>query len=221
MKFLLTPETFIISDSHFGHKKVLEKEPLRNALAWKNGFMDFDSFSVHMWNKRVLEDDFILHLGDLYFKDGWKQLLKLQGRKKLLVGNNDLKKYHLLNEFEDWQVCKKISLKFEGKKPIFQKLKKKWGVNVLKDKLLNAIVLDIGKERVMFSHFPVMNRKKNDRYACTRDVLDELYRLCECSLNIHGHTHSKNTKNPFCINVSGEIVGFQPIKIGEALSMKP
>lgn len=220
MKFLLTPETFVISDSHFGHKRVLQKEPIRNVLAWKNGFNDFDSFSVYMWNKSVLSEDFVLHLGDLYFDNGWKQLTKLQGRKKLLVGNNDLNKYHLLGGFEDWKVCKKIKLKFKGKKQIFQKLKNKYGKAIFQDKLLNAIVLDFGKERVMFSHFPVMNRKRNDCYASTRDVLDELYRLCECSLNIHGHTHSKNTKNPFCLNVSGEITGFKPIKISDILSMK-
>lgn len=214
-------DTFVISDTHFGHKAILKKEPLRKTFAKERGFKDFDLCSVMLWNSAVGKDDFVLHLGDLYFKEGWQHLPKLAGKKRLLVGNNDLKKYVRLKKIEDWSICKKVKLKIENKKKIFSKLEAKWGKSALKDELLNAVVIDLGAERIMFSHFPVMDRKKNDRYAPTRDVLDDLYRLCDCSLNIHGHTHSRNTKNPFCLNMSGENVGFIPIRIRDVLSIRP
>ncbi|PAF43321.1 metallophosphoesterase [Helicobacter sp. 11S03491-1] len=220
MKFSLTLDTFIISDSHFGHQDVLVKEPLRQLFARKHGFQDFDAYSVNMWNAQVNRDDFVLHLGDLYFNRGWKYLLELEGTKKLLVGNNDLKKYKRLQDFTDWSVCKKIKLKIKDKKKILKKIGDKWGKDIFKDKLLNAIVIDMAGERIMFSHFPVMDRKKNDRYACTREVLDSLYKICDCSLNIHGHTHSRNTKNSFCLNVSAEKTNFMPIKIRDVMAMR-
>ncbi|MDO7252318.1 metallophosphoesterase [Helicobacter cappadocius] len=219
MKFHLNLDTFVISDSHFGHKAVLLKEPIRNVLATKNGFDDFDSYSVSVWNKHVGTEDFILHLGDLYFSGGYKYLSKLNGNKKLLVGNNDLKKYKLLKGYEDWSLCKKIKLKIDEKKTILQKLKSKWGDALKKDKLLNAIVIDMGIHRVMFSHFPVMSRKRNDRYCDTRDMLDSIYKICDCSLNIHGHTHSRDTSNRFCINVSGEKTEFIPVRIRDILAL--
>ncbi|PAF44739.1 metallophosphoesterase [Helicobacter sp. 11S02596-1] len=221
MKFHLNLDTFVISDTHFGHKAVLKKEPLRHQVAKQNGFKDFDTYSVSSWNAVVGKNDNILHLGDLYFKDGWRYLLELSGNKRLLVGNNDLKKYTRLEDFDDWSICKKIKLKIENKKKILKKLATKWGKDALKDELLNAIVIDLATERIMFSHFPVMDRKKNDRYAFTRDVLDDLYKMCDCSLNIHGHTHSKNTKNPFCLNVSAENIGFVPLRIADVLSLRP
>ncbi|PAF51618.1 metallophosphoesterase [Helicobacter sp. 13S00477-4] len=221
MKFCLTANTFVISDSHFGHKSALLKQPIRQKIAQQNGFTNFDACSVELWNAKVSQNDFVLHLGDLYFKQGWKYLKHLSGTKKLLVGNNDLKKYTRLKDFEDWSICKKIKLKIEDKKNILNKLKQKWGKDSLKDKLLNTIVIDLLGERIMFSHFPVMERKKNDVYGFTRDILDSIYKICDCSLNIHGHTHSRNTQNPFCINVSGENIGFAPLKICDVIAMKP
>lgn len=218
MKFSLNLDTFVISDSHFGHKDVLVKEPSRKAMAKKNGFDDFDCYSVNAWNTRVGSGDFVLHLGDLYFGKGYKYLHQLNGNKKLIVGNNDLKKYKLLKDYEDWSLCKKIKLKIDNKKAILQKLQTKWGKAFKEDKLLNAIVVDMGIHRVMFSHFPVLDRKRNDRYCDTRDMLDSVYKICDCSLNIHGHTHSRDSINPFCINVSGEKIGFVPLRIRDILA---
>lgn len=218
MKFPINLDTFVISDSHFGHKAVLIKEPSRKLMAKKNGFDDFDSYSVNVWNSCVCSGDFILHLGDLYFNKGYKYLQKLNGNKKLIVGNNDLKKYKLLKDYQDWSVCKKVKLKIDNKKAILEKLQTKWGKAFKEDKLLNAIVIDIGIHRVMFSHFPVLDRKRNDRYCDTRDMLDSVYKMCDCSINIHGHTHSRDSINPFCINVSGEKIGFVPLRIRDILA---
>jgi len=214
--FNINLETFVISDSHFGHKEVLRKEPTRNIAARLNGFRVFDEFSVYSWNSVVGDNDLVLHLGDLYFDMGYKYLPKLNGFKRLIVGNNDIGKFGRVKKMDDWKVCNKLALKIQQKNIIKAKLKKLFGDD-LKDKYLNAIVMDIGKERIMFSHFPVMNRKKDDRFWRTRDILDKTYKLCDCSINIHGHTHSKKTYNKFCLNVSCEETEFKPIKLKEII----
>ena len=216
MKFQITLDTFLISDTHFGHKAVLKKEPIRNIAAKKDGFKIFDELSVHRWNKAVDYDDKVLHLGDLYFDEGYKYLPKLNGQKCLVVGNNDIGKFKRVDKMPDWEVCQKVILDIPKKDKIKQKLKKKFGED-LKNPYLNAIVADFGKERVMFSHFPVMNRKRNDRLYLARDILDEIYRICDCSLNIHGHIHTKKTYNKFCVNVSCEEIDFTPIRLSEIL----
>lgn len=111
----------------------------------------------------------------------------------------------------------KIILDIPQKEKIREKIKKKYGK--IEDKIyLNGIIIDIDGERILFSHFPVFNRKMNDRYAAIRDVLDDYFRFSECSLNIHGHTHSKDTGNKFCINMSVEQTMLSPIKLKKILN---
>lgn len=216
MKYNITLDTFLISDTHFGHKAVMKKEPLRKLALQNSGFGVFDELSVYNWNSVVGERETVLHLGDLYFDGGYKYLARLNGSKILVVGNNDIGKFKRVKKMDDWLVCDKLKLQISESKRIKEKLKAKFG-KLVKNEYLNAIVLDIGSERVMFSHFPVMNRKKNDRFCEVRDVLDEAYKMCECSLNIHGHTHSKKTYNRFCVNVSCEEIGFTPIRLSEII----
>lgn len=216
MKYSITLDTFLISDTHFGHKAVMKKEPLRKLALQNSGFGVFDELSVYNWNSVVGEREAVLHLGDLYFDEGYKYLARLNGSKILVVGNNDIGKFKRVKKMDDWLVCDKLKLQIPESKRIKEKLKAKFG-KLVKNEYLNAIVLDIGSERVMFSHFPVMNRKKNDRFCEVRDVLDEAYKMCECSLNIHGHTHSKKTYNRFCVNVSCEEIGFTPIRLSEII----
>lgn len=220
MKYNINLDTFLISDSHFGHKAVMKKEPSRKEALKRSPFRVFEDLSVYEWNTVVNRGDKVLHLGDLYFDDGYKYLAKLSGDKILLVGNNDIGKFWRVQEMEEWQVCKKLKLQIPHKSKILRRLIEKFGKEQVKNIYANAIVLDIGKERIMFSHFPVMNRKSNDRFWEARDVLDEAYRLSECSLNIHGHTHSKKTHNKFCINVSCEETEFRPVRLSQVLSMR-
>lgn len=217
MKYDITPETFLISDTHFGHKAVMKKEPIRRLALEQSGFERFDELSVYRWNSVVGAADSVLHLGDLYFDLGYRYLPRLHGRKTLIVGNNDIGKFARVESMEEWQVCHKLKLQIPNAKRIKERLKRKFGKAAVKDPYANAIVLDIGCERVMFSHFPVFNRKKDDRFHIARDVLDEAYKLCGCSVNIHGHTHSKKTYNRFCINVCCEEIEFTPIRLGEIL----
>lgn len=92
------PYDFIISDTHFYHKKIVEYEPMR--VAWGS---DSNLMSEHMiaeWNRVVPRDARVLHLGD--FCLGNSELLHhvcsiLNGKITLVHGNHDRKKRQLLS----------------------------------------------------------------------------------------------------------------------------
>lgn len=102
------PEIFFISDTHFGHEKIIEFE------AEKRPFKDIsehDAALVENWNKVVGKNDIVYHLGDVVFgRDrNFHQLLQLNGIKKLILGNHDrfAKLYPYFHSFAG-------AIKFEG-----------------------------------------------------------------------------------------------------------
>ncbi len=207
-------DTFIISDTHFGHKHVLIKEPLRTITLNNTHFKSFDDLSVHWWNEVVGIQDDVLHLGDLFFGDGDSVLPKLNGHKMLVVGNNDMGKYQKL---KDWEIVKKIKFKIPEKDTMKKAMKKKWG-SELKNPYATGLIVDVNNVRIMFSHFPVGERKKNDKYHKARDIIDYAYCLAECEVNIHGHIHSRESVQDYCINASTERLYFRPKKLRDILS---
>lgn len=86
--------TYVISDTHFGHE---------NILKFSNGRgCDFDNVDqmdeciIDNWNSVVKTGDKVYHLGDVFFgsKDKFKSNWgKLNGSKRLIVGNHDDIKY--------------------------------------------------------------------------------------------------------------------------------
>lgn len=218
--FIINADTFLISDSHFGHKAVLEREPMRAKAAKAYGYKDFFALHRDLWNKAVGKKDSVLHLGDLYYHGGFSYIKALKGQKCLVVGNNDITRFHKLKKLKDWQVQMGLNLQIAESKAILKALYATFGkMRVKEDVFLNAIVLDCAGERIMFSHFPVFNRKVNDKYAKSRDVLDRLFALADCSLNIHGHIHSRDTNHSFCFNVCCEQLGFMPKRLSEILTL--
>lgn len=209
----ITLDTFIISDTHFGHKAVLRKELSRLAALKSTCFTNFDDFSVDCWNNAVMQEDSILHLGDLFFENGDGLLPKLSGKKMLILGNNDVGKCENL---KDWKVVKKIKFKLKDKKEYKKAMQKKWG-SALDNPYATALVIDVNNVRVMFSHFPVGERKKNDKYWAARDIIDYAYHLTESEINIHGHIHSRNSKQRYCFNASTERLSFKPRRLRDIL----
>lgn len=211
----ITFDTYLISDTHFGQNIITKKEPTRNIIADYLGYQNHFNLIVDNWNRKVSNNDYVLHLGDVYFKDGLSYVKKLNGNKRLVIGNNDVTKFQNLQKL-GWQTKNKIILKIPQKNKIREKIRMKYGK--IEEKIfLNGIIVDIDKERILFSHFPVFNRKPNDRFDYIRGVLDDYFRFSGCSLNIHGHTHSKDTNNKFCINLSCEKTMLSPIKLGKIL----
>lgn len=87
--FQVTPDTWIVSDTHFGHK---------NIVKYCNRPMHHNSLMNAQWRKRVSDDDVVLHLGDLAVwygpeEEEWLEYVAaLPGKKYMLRGNHDKRK---------------------------------------------------------------------------------------------------------------------------------
>jgi calcineurin-like phosphoesterase family protein len=77
---------FFIGDTHFGHRKLLDMEPLRKAFA--DTIEEHDEKIVNNWNNIVRSKDVVYHLGDVSLGNT-KVLCRLNGYKKLILGNHD------------------------------------------------------------------------------------------------------------------------------------
>jgi len=85
---LLSPEDWVIADTHFFHNNINKYEPCRLELG-----DDPDAEMMRRWNETVGEDDRIVHLGDLAFgtREQVVSLRSLNGEKHLLMGNHDMR----------------------------------------------------------------------------------------------------------------------------------
>lgn len=80
-------KVFVISDTHFGHKRIIEFEAAKRPFA---SIAEHDQALVHRWNMVVSKEDTVWHLGDVYFGSGNHTILGLlNGYKKLVLGNHD------------------------------------------------------------------------------------------------------------------------------------
>lgn len=79
---------FAVSDTHFGHRKVIEFEPARAHFAT---IEEHDRELVERWNATVKPKDTVWHLGDVFFggRDAHGILASLNGLKRLVLGNHD------------------------------------------------------------------------------------------------------------------------------------
>ena len=70
---LIDENTWIISDTHLGHKNILEFEPCRLTQMRIDGYYadEHDQWIIDNWNTTVKPEDTVLHLGDFAFKPGY------------------------------------------------------------------------------------------------------------------------------------------------------
>ena len=88
-------KTWYISDTHFGHGKVIEYEerPFPDADA-------MDTLLIQNWNQKVQPEDLVYHLGDVSFhkKERTREILRqLNGTKICIRGNHDFKPTAMMN----------------------------------------------------------------------------------------------------------------------------
>ena len=79
-------KTFLIADTHFGHKNILqyEERPFISIEEMHQSLMD-------NWNKTVSSDDKVYCLGDMSIaRSSLKFFGELKGRKILIKGNHDI-----------------------------------------------------------------------------------------------------------------------------------
>ena len=93
---------WFVSDTHYGHANML-----RFKTADGNLLREFDSVEhmnetmVENHNRVVKPDDIVYHCGDVFFGEGWRYLPRLQGRKRLILGNHDnAKGQYIQNNFQ-------------------------------------------------------------------------------------------------------------------------
>ena len=108
-------EIFLISDTHFNHNNIIKycDRPFKEAdeMNW---------FMVERWNSLIKPQDKVYHLGDVYMGGGFTReytdnlLSKLNGHKRLILGNHDNGRDQLLHKhFEKidmWRHFKEFGL---------------------------------------------------------------------------------------------------------------
>lgn len=86
---------FVVSDTHFGHSNILnfmDKDGHRFRGSLFSSVQEMNETMVENWNSVVSDQDIVYHMGDVYFgnpKDAEKYISRLNGRKRLLLGNHD------------------------------------------------------------------------------------------------------------------------------------
>lgn len=88
---------WVVSDTHFGHEVILKADFARRERFFNSSVNEMDECMVEKWNSVVKPGDTIYHCGDVMFgsKNGFKERVwsKLNGNKKLIIGNHDNVKY--------------------------------------------------------------------------------------------------------------------------------
>lgn len=94
----MVKDIWVISDTHFGHENIIRycDRPYQDAPT-----MDYDM--IDRWNSVVKPQDKVYHLGDVYMglrKETADSIFsKLQGHKRLILGNHDNGKDQILQKY--------------------------------------------------------------------------------------------------------------------------
>lgn len=77
-------KTWFTAANHFGHKRIIEfaKRPF-------NSVQQMDEHMIYLWNCKVAFSDTVIHVGDFAFADHEWYLSRLNGQKRLILGNHD------------------------------------------------------------------------------------------------------------------------------------
>jgi calcineurin-like phosphoesterase family protein len=82
-------EIFVIGDTHFGHKNILDFFGMGLRNQFKN-IDDHDECLVKMWNHVVGKKDVVIHLGDVaWTRNALERVGDCNGIKRLIMGNHD------------------------------------------------------------------------------------------------------------------------------------
>ena len=235
---VLTPDAFVIADTHFGHKNVLRWEKSRREAVEQAGYSITDEghteWLVNNWNSVVTDDDFIFVLGDFAFNKVWEYSAMLKGKKIIIFGNHD--KYTTQNlgwKDHGWgcvdgfyqdtismNIIKYIPpLEYQGLSPS--------GLYTSMSVRDEDAWIPFSKRSVnlLLTHQPMFTEtmfgqrqeKEELRLSSTREFFAEEIDLVD--YNIHGHIHSKVTdcKEEICVSVE-QLPEFKPIRLKELLN---
>lgn len=119
-------DTYIISDTHFGHQ---------NIIKYCNRPEDHDWLMYLYWTSIVQEDDDILHLGDLCWHTTPADLKSLPGNKYLIKGNHDRKNNEWYENLDFTIMPKRVFFKYDERTILFthypeDRLDIYWDINI-------------------------------------------------------------------------------------------
>lgn len=168
--------TFFISDTHFGHERILE---LGEGRPFKT-IGEHNYTICNNWFETVTSEDTIYVMGDIAMGGDFELNLQLfhalPGNKKLIPGNHD-KIFSSANN----------ASRIERYTPMYEAV----GLEILPENTYINMETSYGVQKVLLSHFPYSgdSHSVTDRYAKNRYQNDGLP-------IIHGHTHSRMKTNP-------------------------
>jgi calcineurin-like phosphoesterase family protein len=100
----MAKDFWITADTHFGHANALkfkreDGSPLRDFP----GVDAMDEYMIARWNERVKPGDYVYHLGDVIFDMRKLDMImsRLNGKKRLILGNHDPLKGNKLSQYFD------------------------------------------------------------------------------------------------------------------------
>lgn len=123
---------FVISDTHFHHANIIKyaNRPFASVE-------EMDEKIVENWNRVVTPQDKVYHLGDVYFAKRANRkfpiLSRLNGKKRLIVGNHDDLKDPVLHKYFQkiylWRIFKEYNCLLSHV-PIHQDSIRGGGINI-------------------------------------------------------------------------------------------
>ena len=118
---MASPQTFVTSDLHFGHKNIMSFCPETRAR-FRNDVEYMNEAMIKEWNDLIGIEDTVYILGDVAFMSGQNAALvmrRLNGSKILVEGNHDRKTLmdaKFRNEFKE--VHKYLDINYNGTKVV-------------------------------------------------------------------------------------------------------
>ena len=229
---VINEKTFIISDTHFGHFRILFFEPIRlEYLADYNTDVITECSELFDLLQTVPEEEqynhkrinelgkFLIPYHDEMLTEKWNSVVQpddtvlhlgdfafkgIERYTKDLNGNKIL-----LRGNHDYKSNRTYIE--AGWKDVIESVRIIVNNNTFEkiprtDIYWNGLFIGIEDETVLFSHYPIYNTNKWDvkKYSNITDMLTEIFEDVGGTLNIHGHTHSKMSEGDCCINVSIE-----------------
>lgn len=241
---VITPDTWVISDSYFGSKTMVAYDDVRDTIQ-RSIRVTFDEWMIEQWNKVVAPSDTVLHLGNFSVYGASEFFFpRLNGKIHTLRGNYD-------REDPENEVGIFNGLFIDGKKigpsysAILNDLRLMKEVrkddypgarpdSSLSDRArevyyqLNAIVTTVCVRRVIFTHFPIFSTCSYDpnEFSYHRSQLSQLAELTGAEINIHGHLNSKtsraleSTLKSINVTANEEAIRFVPQRLGTLLASR-
>ena len=171
------------SDWHLGHRKIRVYCPSRPE--------DHEEVILSNYVAEVRAEDTVYFLGDMVLrwgaegKEWWRRIRELPGRKVLVRGNHDHGSAQKLADLGGFSEV--------------------WAEMV-------GLTTSAG-HKLLLSHVPMVVTPFDDRYNGWRRRVRTEFETGGYVLNIHGHTHERNTDDTQCQNVSVENTEFKPALI--------